>query len=115
MEKEEEENILRLKLVFCEEEKKWRKEWKCLEQGNIFCRSRKTEKGKGKIFGERKYFFDKGKEENIVEKEKLMFLALVMLVAGALMLGFFAHSEGIEARTALKDIHVTLTQAANSL
>ena len=53
--------------------------------------------------------------QRVLEKEKLMFLALVMLVAGALMLGFFAHSEGIEARTALKDIHVTLTQAANSL
>ncbi|EDX88581.1 hypothetical protein ADG881_683 [Alcanivorax sp. DG881] len=51
----------------------------------------------------------------MLEKEKLMLLALVALVAGALMLGFFAHSEGIEARTALKDIHVTLTQAANSL
>ncbi len=51
----------------------------------------------------------------VLEKEKLMMLALVALVAGALMLGFFAHSEGIEARTALKDIHVTLTQAANSL
>lgn len=51
----------------------------------------------------------------VLEKEKLMLLALVALVAGALMLGFFAHSEGIEARTALKDIHVTLTQAANSL
>ena len=51
----------------------------------------------------------------VLEKEKLMLLALVVLVAGALMLGFFAHSEGIEARTALKDIHVTLTQAANSL
>ena len=51
----------------------------------------------------------------VLEKEKLMLLALVALVAGALMLGVFAHSEGIEARTALKDIHVTLTQAANSL
>ncbi|MEQ3722636.1 hypothetical protein [Alcanivorax sp.] len=53
--------------------------------------------------------------QRVLEKEKLMLLALVALVAGALMLGFFAHSEGIEARTALKDIQLTLTQAANSL
>ncbi|WP_290500103.1 hypothetical protein [Alcanivorax sp.] len=51
----------------------------------------------------------------VLEKEKLMLLALVMLVAGALMLGFFAHSEGIEARSALKNIQLTLTQAADSL
>lgn len=53
--------------------------------------------------------------QRVLEKEKLMFLALVMLVAGALMLGFFAHSEGIEARSALKNIQLTLTQAADSL
>lgn len=51
----------------------------------------------------------------VLEKEKLMLLALVALVAGALILGFFAHSEGIEARTALKNIQLTLTQAADSL
>ncbi len=51
----------------------------------------------------------------VLEKEKLMLLALVMLVAGALMLGFFAHSEGVEARSALKNIQLTLTQAADSL
>lgn len=51
----------------------------------------------------------------VLEKEKLMLLALVMLVAGALMLGFFAHSEGIEARSALKNIQLTLTQSADSL
>ncbi|WP_156497092.1 MULTISPECIES: hypothetical protein [unclassified Alcanivorax] len=51
----------------------------------------------------------------VLEKEKLMLLALMMLVAGALMLGFFAHSEGIEARSALKNIQLTLTQAADSL
>lgn len=53
--------------------------------------------------------------QRVLEKEKLLFLALVMLVAGALMLGFFAHSEGIEARSALKNIQLTLTQAADSL
>ncbi|MEQ3636575.1 hypothetical protein [Alcanivorax sp.] len=50
-----------------------------------------------------------------LEKEKVVLLALAFLVSGALILGFFAHSEGIEARTALKDMQSTLTKAANSL
>ncbi|BAP13519.1 MAG: hypothetical protein AOY29_13675 [Alcanivorax borkumensis] len=51
----------------------------------------------------------------VLEKEKVLLLALALLVSGALILGVFAHSEGIEARTALKDIRSTLTDAANSL
>ena len=38
----------------------------------FFCRSGKTEKGEGKIFGKGKYFFAKEREKIIVEKEKLM-------------------------------------------
>ncbi|MCG8394705.1 MAG: hypothetical protein MI745_16640 [Pseudomonadales bacterium] len=54
-------------------------------------------------------------EGKVLEKEKLLLLGLVILVAGALILGFFAHSEGIEARDALKGIKASLSEAVDEL